>query len=139
MSRSGYGDYDCDYPEVMAKNWRGAVLSAMRGRRGQAFLKELDEALSAMEEKRLTKDALIREPDLIQPGEVCALGALGKARGIDMSQIDPEDYEAVARAFGIAPAMAQEIMWMNDERYSSATPEQRHADMQAWIKENIKR
>jgi len=138
MSRSGYGDYDCDYPEIMAKNWRGAVLSAMRGRRGQAFLKELDEALSAMPVKRLIKDALVKEADLIHEGEVCALGALGKARGIDMSEIDPEDYEMVARAFGIAPAMAQEIMWMNDERYYAATPEKRYADMQAWIKENIK-
>jgi hypothetical protein len=45
MSRSGYSD-DCSGRELVL--WRGAVASALRGRRGQAFLRELVDALDAV-------------------------------------------------------------------------------------------
>ena len=44
MSRSGYSD---DYEPSNIAMWRGQVASAMRGKRGQAFLRELIEALDA--------------------------------------------------------------------------------------------
>lgn len=107
MSRSGYtDDYDEDGTGGL---WRGAVASALRGKRGQAFLRELAAALDAMPEKRLIANEL--EAD----GEFCTIGVLGAARGIDMAKIDPEDYYQVAAAFGIAPCMAQEIVYENDE------------------------
>jgi hypothetical protein len=110
MSRSGYHD-DCE------NNWglicyRGAVNSAINGKRGQAFLRELLAALDAMPEKRLVTNEL--EAD----GEHCTLGVLGQARGIDMSTIDPEDPAQVSKAFGIAESMAREIVWENDEQVS---------------------
>lgn len=40
MSRSGYCD-DGDYGQWEMIMWRGAVTSAFRGKRGQAFLKEM--------------------------------------------------------------------------------------------------
>lgn len=106
MSRSGYSD-DCDGWALI--RWRGAVTSAIRGQRGQAMLRELAAALDALPEKRLAAGVLATED-----GGYCALGTLGRARGMDMAQIDPDDPDAVARAFGVAEALASEVMWMND-------------------------
>lgn len=108
MSRSGYTD-ECDDQWALIR-WRGAVSSAIRGERGQAMLRELLAALDAMPEKRLAADSLINAD-----GEFCTLGALGAARGIDLQAIDPEDRQQVAQAFGVAEALAAEIMFMNDE------------------------
>jgi hypothetical protein len=108
--------------------WRGAVDRALRGRRGQAFLKEMLDSLDAMPEKMLTTHEL--EAD----GEVCALGAVGRARGMDMKDIDPEDHEDVAAKFGVSHAMACEIMYLNDEfGPRSETPKERFARMRAWV------
>jgi hypothetical protein len=111
MSRSGYSD---DYDEDGTGGlWRGAVMTAIRGKRGQAALKELAAAMDAMPEKVLAAESLVTED-----GEFCTLGVLGQARGIDMNPIDPEDWEAVAKAFNIAPAMVREIVYENDEGLS---------------------
>lgn len=107
MSRSGYSD---DYDNWDLIRWRGAVASAIRGKRGQAMLRELLTALDALPEKRLAAGAL-----QTADGEFCTLGALGRYRGIDMSNIDPEDRDAVAEAFGVADALTAEIMFENDE------------------------
>lgn len=127
MSRSGYSD-DCDGWDLI--RWRGAVASAIHGKRGQAFLKELLSALDAMPEKRLIKG------DLEHEGEVCTLGCIGRSRGIDMSQIDPYDRDQVASKFGIATALACEIMYENDE-WRHEAPEQRWQRMRAWVVEHI--
>lgn len=50
MSRSGYSD-DYDFDNWQLIRWRGAVNSAINGRRGQAFLKELLTAIEALPEK----------------------------------------------------------------------------------------
>lgn len=111
MSRSGYND-DCDDYLALGR-WRGMVASALRGKRGQAFLRELAAAMDAMPEKRLIADELQFD------GEFCALGVVGSARGIDMANIDPEDYDQVANAFGLAACMVQEIVFENDEAFSA--------------------
>jgi len=107
MSRSGYCD-DLDNWDLI--RWRGAVASAIRGARGQAMLRELRDALDALPEKRLAADSLVTAD-----GECCALGSLGVARGMDLEPIDPDDREGVAAAFGVAEALAAEIMFLNDE------------------------
>lgn len=134
MSRSGYSE-DCDDQWALIR-WRGAVSSAIRGKKGQAFLRETLAALDALPEKRLVSDALI-EPS----GSVCTLGAVGVARRIEMGSLDPENYDAIAAAFGVPRAMAQEIMWLNDEAagyWSKETPEQRFARMRDWLIKNIR-
>src|ERR1043165_286590 len=110
MSRSGYSD-DCDSQEARWTliRWRGAVNSAIKGKRGQAFLREALAALDALPEKRLIAK------DLAAHGEFCTLGAVGARRGIDMSEVDPEDYETVAPMFGISEALAREIVYLNDD------------------------
>lgn len=105
MNRSGYST---DSENVAL--WRGMVASATRGKRGQAFFVALLEALDAMPEKRLIMDEL-----QAADGEVCAIGALGKARGVDMSNVDPFEPSEVAPLFNIAECLAQEVAYMNDE------------------------
>ena len=109
--------------------WQGAVQSAIKGKRGQQFLRDLLAALDAMPTKRLIAEELER-----QDGEVCAIGALGKVRGVDMSTLDPKDYEIVAKSFGIASALVREIVYENDEGcYDSETPGRRWARMRNWV------
>lgn len=128
MSRSGYSDDCWGWDFIM---WRGAVASAIRGNRGQAFLKEMRAALDAMQAKRLISH------ELSKGGEVCAIGAVGAARGLDMSGLDPEEIEGVAAKFGIAPAMAREIVCENDEVMWKETPEARYIRMRRWVEANI--
>ena len=123
MSRSGYSD-DCDGWSLI--RWRGAVASAIRGKRGQAFLREMLAALDALPERKL----IARE--LVEDGAVCALGAVGKARGTDMSTVDPDDHEKVANVFGVPHSLACEVMYENDDYYSE-TPEMRFTRMRRWV------
>lgn len=111
MSRSGYSD-DGDQWDLI--RWRGAVKAAIRGKRGQQTLREIAAALDALPQKELAAESLVTAD-----GEYCTLGALGRARGIDMTPIDPEDRESVAQTFGIAGALAAEIMYLNDEAVDS--------------------
>ena len=129
MSRSGYSD-DCDGWALIC--WRGAVAQAIRGKRGQQFLRDLVIALDALPEKRLIDDRL--EDD----GEVCALGSVGKLRGVSMVEIDPYEREEVAAAFNIAEALAAEIMYENDAfKWERESPEHRWVRMRQWAADNI--
>lgn len=132
MSRSGYSD-DYDFDNWSHIRWRGVVASAIRGKRGQQFLKELVEALDAMPERRLIAH------DLYKDGAVCAIGSVGLKRGVEMSKIDVEDYEQVATVFGIASPLVQEIEYLNDEGgWHDDTPETRWSRMRQWAVNCIK-
>lgn len=136
MGRSGYSDDIEDMRKLIC--WRGAVTKAFKGGRGQAFLRDMLVALDSVADGKLISNDLVR-PD----GSVCALGAVGKARGIDMSNIDPEDLESVAAKFGIARAMAAEITYENDEGgpsyWSDEKPEARFERMRKWIESQIRK
>lgn len=137
MSRSGYSD-DCDDNWSLIR-WRGAVRSAMCGRRGQAFLRDMLASLDALPARRLIRSEFRREN-----GEVCALGAVAARRGVDVSGIDPDDDRArdyIAPLLGIAPALAAEIMYENDLDWSwmdTETPEQRFDRVRRWVEGNIR-
>lgn len=112
MSRSGYcDDYGDDDPLALGR-YRAQVASAIRGKRGQALLRELLAALDAMPEKRLVAGEL--EAD----GQFCALGVVGQARGLNLAAIDTYDVETLGPKFNIAEQLAREIMWVNDEHVS---------------------
>lgn len=167
MSRSGYTDDDGDDPLAHGR-WRAAVQSSLQGKRGQALLKELAEALDAMPDKRLYPGRFATAE-----GEFCTLGVLGAKRGTKMDDLGDEDdcdTGFVANRFGIAPAMAAEIMYMNDEYaedvwkwvdveicgpvrpyypdygrhkrcvivHNDKHPQERWQRMRAWVAENIK-
>jgi hypothetical protein len=84
----------------------------VRGKRGQAFLIALRNALEVLPEKRLIAGELATAD-----GAVCAIGALGKARGIDVAQFDPEDADVVGDVFKISGTLAREIMHTNDDDF----------------------
>lgn len=135
MGRSGYRDYLDDYPGQM-ELYRATVEKAIGGKRGQAFLRELIAALDAMPEKRLIEEELVTEQ-----GEVCALGCVGKARGLAMEDLDTTDHELLGKAFGIARTMCAEIAFVNDDDFSqkgTQTPEQRWARVRKWAVDNLK-
>jgi hypothetical protein len=133
MSRSGYTeDYGYEDPLVLGR-WRGMVASAIRGKRGQAFLKELLVALDDMPDKRLITEELAAE------GDVCTLGALGRKRQLDLARLDPEAYWDVAATFGVASPLVQEIVFMNDEGgHYNESPWARYERMRSWVIENLK-
>lgn len=129
MSRSGYSN-DCDNLQL----WRGAVDQAIRGKRGQKLLRDMLAALDAMPVKRLIAGELIT-----CDGECCALGAVAMARDLDVTDLDESDRDQVGKAFNIAPALAAEIAYVNDEedgyprRSADETPEQRFERMRKWV------
>jgi len=128
MSRSGYSD-DCENLEL----YRSAVDRALRGKRGQSFLLELAASLDAMPEKALIAGELVSGN-----GACCAIGAVCKSRGLDVSHVDYEDPDSVARAIGVARSMAAEIEYINDERGErNETPEQRWYRVRKWTSDKI--
>lgn len=136
MSRSGYyEDTDDMWSHI---RWRGAVASAIRGKRGQALLRDIAASMDAMPVKRL----IARELEL--NGEVCALGTVKERCTRPVQEIDPEDYETVAAAFGVSEALVREIEYVNDEcarwtqeRGLKETPEERFVRVREWVAEQI--
>lgn len=131
MSRSAYSD-DCDGWSLI--RWRGAVQSAVRGKRGQQLIKDLIEALEKMEPKILIAH------DFMRCGQVCALGAVGVARGLtnEIEELDPECPEEAAKLLDIAPALAREIEFVNDaDGYWKETPAERWERVYKWAKKQL--
>ena len=129
-NRSGYTEEDGDDCLAFGR-WRGQVKSAIRGRRGQAFLKELAIAMDAMPVKELITEDLVTEEGC------CAIGVVCRARGIDVTKIDPEDYDQVTSVVGIAHQMVREIEWENDEGGWKETLTQRWTRMRRWVEKQI--
>jgi hypothetical protein len=122
--------------ELWYANLRRTMLSA----RGQAFLRELLEALDALPQKRLIPGALQ------QGGEVCAIGAVGLKRGMDLTALDSHEQNEIAHAFGVSSMMVQEIAYWNDQGmeaclveltdgggFNENTPEDRFGFVRAWV------
>jgi len=130
MSRANYSD---DLDQWTLIRWRGAVASAIRGKRGQAFLREMLAALDALPERRLIAH------DLKNGDSVCAIGSVGLMRGLDMTNIDPEDPEQLVKAFGVPDALVREIEYLNDDDWPlNQSPEARYERMRKWVQEQIK-
>lgn len=125
MSRHGYVDSDdFDGDHLQQGRWRAQVTSAMRGRRGQRFLVDLIAALDALPDKRLIAGNLENGE-----GQVCALGALGRLRGVKVN-VGPDieddywedsDWSHLGALFDIADQLAQETMYVNDEHEPQLT------------------
>ena len=129
MSRHGYTE-DCDN-EWESICWRGAVASALRGERGQMFLRALVTSLDA-----LPKPELIAR-ELVTGEGCCALGAVALHCGIDVADLNPEEPTVVAARFGIARALAAEVAYENDEAWRPETPAERWTRMRMWALRNI--
>lgn len=136
MNRSDYSD-DLDHWAMV--RWRGAVKQAIEGRRGQAFLRELRDALDALPQKLLISGALA------DGDQVCAVGSVMKRRGLEPERIDDYDYDTIAEKLGIAQALVREIEFVNDEfsGYHTRTDtaddraESRWLAVRQWVEDHI--
>jgi hypothetical protein len=114
--------------------WQANCDRSIRGKSGQRELRALERALLAMPDKRLIHGELYDES-----GGVCAIGCYAKAKGLDISQIDPEDEsDKVGIAAGMPPLVAWKVVEVNDvEIFRRATPEDRYAEMLAWVRSQL--
>lgn len=137
MSRSGYVD---DWSPEM-NLYRGTVERSLRGKRGQAFLRELRKYLEEMEVKRLVAGSFRERAS----GEFCTLGVVADRRDVDLEHLNrlvEEEggwgiAEEAGRALGISRAMAAEIMYMNDE-WAATAPRDRWVQMYEWTCRHLK-
>lgn len=141
-------DYDGQF-NLFQANCRRSI----NGKAGQKSLRELEAALLALPEKRLIADELENAD-----GEVCAIGAIKKYRGV-VVDADPEDMESVGVELGMPRLVAWKVVCLNDVdidgRYVEAqgpihrhqgrpcvfvpvTPEQRYEQVLAWVRRQIK-
>jgi hypothetical protein len=147
VSRSNYSD-DCEHVHL----YRGAVNRALQGKRGQAFLREMLAALDELPWQRLEVGTLVELTRLDADDELtedvnaeahvsgcCAMGAVALKRELDVSNVNAYMSSEVGRAFDIAPSMAAEIAYENDEAGpDDETPEQRWHRVRAWVVAQIK-
>ena len=139
MSRSGYIEDDYEYAAL----YRGCVARAIRGKRGQRALIDIISALDEMPDKKLIASSFSCEE-----GD-CVLGAMARKRGVNMDDLevvsdefgdDTANSREVGRRLEIAPSMAAEAMYENDEgSYNCETPEQRWTRMRSWAVSNLKK
>jgi hypothetical protein len=131
--------------------WWSAYRRARTSKRGQRVLRDLEQALLAIPDKRLAYEHISHE------GAVCAVGAYVTWKEL---QADPskdraavvKDLEAayyweseslrgtamVGREAGIAWTLAWEIGAANDYAFGKGfTPEERWEKMLAWVREQI--
>ncbi len=100
------------------------------------LLRDLIAALDAMPDKRLIPHDLIKRNE-VDKAEFCTLGAIGHAKGIDMTDIDPYDHETLSEKLNIATQLVQEIEFLNDETCDSQ-PEKRWEQMRGWAVRRLK-
>jgi len=122
-----------DYPGQF-ELWQANCERSLRGREGQAELRELREALLALPDKRLIHGSLIDAE-----GEVCAIGAYAQRKGLDLSTFDPEDEtDKVGIIAGMPKMVAWKVVEMNDmELHSRFTPEERYRLMLQWVESKL--
>ena len=139
MSRSGYSEDFCDESFDYIR-YRGQVESAIRGKRGQQFFRDLVAALDAMPEKKLSHGFLVT------PQGDCASACVGRYRGLKLitefqvveGQRLHAEPEEVAKMLNIAEQLARETMWMNDEFGDDEKPERRWSRIRSWAAKQIR-
>lgn len=132
MSRIGYSDEE-DWPGQF-ELWQANCRRSLHGKQGQEELRSLREALLALPDKRLIHGSLV-DTD----GEVCAVGAYARHKGLDLQGFDPEDAtDEVAVCAGMPSLVAWKVVEMNDQQFHRRfTPEERYAGMLAWVEKQL--
>lgn len=156
MSRVTSWEDDEPYPNASAL-FGANVERSLKGKRGQALLREIEEALLAMPEKRLRQGIVCRA------GEVCTLGAVavhrlvkkGKSRAEALAEIEAEAKEAgqvaeddwdssedetfdfLRALIGIkSHPLAWTLVYENDEAHAP-TPEALYDRMLKWVRARL--
>lgn len=106
-------DFDSNYCYL----WDSRVRQTIKGKRGQKMLREFIDALLELPSRRLIAGNIVKN------GEVCAVGALAKKRGVDLEPWDDgtADDDTTARlgvAMGLTYTLAFEMGFLNDVEYA---------------------
>lgn len=113
--------------------WQANCERSMRGKKGQQELRELRDALLALPDKRLICGALVDED-----GEVCAIAAYGRRKGLDLSKFGAySGSDEVGIEGGMPKLVAWKVVEMNDVEFDHLTPEQRYVKMLAWVEARL--
>ena len=109
--------------------WEANCRRSIKGRHGQAALRELRDVLLSLPSKRLIAGALEHD------GEFCAIGAYAKAKGVDLGTSTPEDdnHDAAGVKAGMPRLVAWTVVYENDEAIHYEPPEARYARMLRWV------
>jgi len=123
--------------------WEVIVSRSLAGKRGQAALAELEEALLALPERRLTSGMLA------EGGKVCAIGAAvayhrAKKEGRLIEDVIEElgerfvesAYETseYGQMIGFPSSLAWHFAWLNDEEFHNVSEEERYTRMLAFVR-----
>jgi len=122
MSRFNEGDSESHYGFL----WPARVRQVIEGKRGQRVMRELAEALLALPERRLIAGNIATAQ-----GEVCAIGAYAKAKGVDLNRdlasVDGKDLAGwegsdsdtaeLGELLGMTHTLAWEIGFKNDVEF----------------------
>jgi hypothetical protein len=103
--------YEGDGENPISATWHGNIERICRGKRGQRILREFIDALLALPERRLIANKIQNAE-----GEVCAIGALGKHRGVDMSEYEDSQEGSVdlGKELGLGFMLAWQLGSEND-------------------------
>jgi hypothetical protein len=109
---SRYSD-DYDFDSNYCYLWESRVNQVIRGKRGQRMLREFIYALLELPERRLIAGHIVKN------GEVCAVGALAKKRGVlescnESCDHDASDTARLGESLGLTYTLAWEIGYLND-------------------------
>lgn len=110
------------------------VRRALNGKHGQKNLREIEQALLAMPDKRLCEGAL-QEPD----GLVCVIGAYGLWKGLELPKGGGDYWSTIELGLklGMTGTLTHEIASTNDADYVE-TPEERYWRVLGWVRSEIK-
>ncbi len=90
--------------------WDANCRRSIRGKAGQAALREFESALLALPDKRLIHGSLTDDD-----GGVCAIACYAKHKGLDLSKFDPEyESDEVGIAAGMPKLVAWKVVALND-------------------------
>lgn len=130
--------------------WEHNLSRSIAGKKGQAALRELRQALLALPEPKLVTGLFTTAEGLC-----CTLGALaayrkGREEGISITEaaralhdaVDPEDSDLhveEGKKAGLSETLAWHLGYQNDDSYEfgRASPEERFAGVLCWVNENI--
>lgn len=126
MSRCGLVEVDDNKAIAL---YREEVTKVIGEPQSQAFLREMAGALDELPEKYLIADELIDSD-----GGCCAIGAVCKARGLDVSAVDCYAPDQVAALVGVSQVLVSEIEQHND---CGVPPDVRWQYMRNWVELKI--